>query len=62
MAKVETLSEGRSLPVYCVCRRGVDSRAAVEILGEKYGFPTVVDVSGGLTEWARAVDPKFPMY
>ncbi|CAN0215713.1 unnamed protein product [Pylaiella littoralis] len=62
VAKVETLSEGRSLPVYCVCRRGVDSCAAVEILGEKYGFPTVVDVSGGLTEWARAVDPKFPMY
>lgn len=59
--EVETLSEGRSLPVYCICRRGVDSRAAVDILTRK-GFPSVTDVSGGLTEWARTVDREFPMY
>ncbi|CAM9914071.1 unnamed protein product [Ectocarpus sp. 6 AP-2014] len=59
--KVETLSESRSLPVYCICRRGVDSKAAVSILAKK-GFPNVMDVSGGLTEWARTVDREFPMY
>ncbi|CAB1096216.1 unnamed protein product [Ectocarpus sp. CCAP 1310/34] len=61
MEKVETLSENRSLPVYCICRRGVDSKAAVSILAKK-GFPNVMDVSGGLTEWARTVDREFPMY
>eukprot|EP00903_Cladosiphon_okamuranus_P012366 g11591.t1 len=61
MEEVEALSEGRSLPVYCICRRGVDSRAAVEILAKK-GFPRATDVSGGLTEWARTVDREFPMY
>lgn len=61
MDEVEALSEGRSLPVYCICRRGVDSRAAVAILAEK-GFPSVTDVSGGLTEWTRTVDREFPLY
>lgn len=58
---METLSRGRSLPVYCMCRRGVDSRAAVATLTKK-GFSTVKDVSGGLTEWTRVVNPEFPMY
>lgn len=61
MDEVEALSEGRSVPVYCICRRGVDSRAAVEILA-KEGFSGVIDVSGGLTEWAKTVDREFPMY
>lgn len=61
MEKVETLSGGRSLPVYCVCRRGIDSKTAVGVLRRK-GFAAVKDVRGGLTEWARAVDPEFPMY
>eukprot|EP00904_Undaria_pinnatifida_P002240 jgi/Undpi1/12016/HiC_scaffold_4.g01715.m1 len=59
--QVETLSRARSLPVYCMCRRGIDSRAAVAAL-TKNGFTTVKDVSGGLNEWTRAVDPDFPMY
>lgn len=61
MEEVEALTQGRSLPVYCICRRGVDSRAAVEMLASK-GFRSVTDVSGGLTEWARTVDREFPMY
>lgn len=61
MDKVKNLSEGRSLPVYCMCRRGVDSRAAVALLNKK-GFPGAKDVEGGLTEWAKAVDQTFPMY
>ncbi|CAM9325235.1 unnamed protein product [Ascophyllum nodosum] len=59
--KVEALSAGRSLPVYCVCRRGIDSRAAVAILRQE-GFDRVKNVSGGLTQWAKAVNPTFPMY
>lgn len=61
MDQVETLSRSRSLPVYCMCRRGIDSRAAVATL-TKNGFSAVKDVSGGLNEWTRAIDPGFPMY
>lgn len=61
MDEVDDLTEGKTLPVYCICRRGVDSRAAVELLAKR-GFPSVTDVGGGLTEWARTVDGKFPMY
>ena len=49
------------MPVYCMCRRGIDSRAAVATL-TKNGFSAVKDISGGLNEWTRAVDPEFPMY
>lgn len=59
--KVENLSMARSLPVYCVCRRGIDSRSAVSIL-QKKGFHNAKDVSGGLTQWTKTVNPKFPMY
>lgn len=61
LEKVESLSKGCELPVYCMCRRGIDSRSAVALL-LKVGFSNVKDVRGGLTEWAKVVDVEFPTY
>jgi adenylyltransferase/sulfurtransferase len=63
--EVEELSDG-SKPVYCMCRRGIASVSATEVLKEiLYDHPrihSVVNVNGGLDEWRRKVDETFPKY
>jgi adenylyltransferase/sulfurtransferase len=50
-----------ALQVYVVCRRGNDSQRAVSLLGER-GFVGAKNIQGGLLEWARTIDPAFPIY
>ena len=47
--------------VFCVCRRGVDSILATQILA-RAGIKSVHNITGGLTAWSSTVDPSFPMY
>ena len=50
--------------VYLICRRGNDSQVAVDRL-VKDDFMSdfiVKDVKGGLTSWAKRIDPDFPIY
>ncbi|CAO2835890.1 unnamed protein product [Amaranthus hypochondriacus] len=47
--------------LYTVCRRGNDSQRAVQLLHE-LGFTSAKDIVGGLTSWAKEVDPNFPAY
>jgi adenylyltransferase/sulfurtransferase len=47
-------------PVYVLCRRGVDSLVATQLLNEA-GIKAV-NVAGGLQEWSRSVDRSFPRY
>lgn len=61
LGKVESFNKGQTKPMYCVCRRGIDSRSAVALL-TKAGFQTVKDIKGGLTKWSKVVDPEFPTY
>jgi adenylyltransferase/sulfurtransferase len=49
------------LPVYVLCRRGNDSQRAVSLLNER-GFVGARNIKGGLLEWARRIDPRFPIY
>eukprot|EP00850_Spirogloea_muscicola_P016134 SM000129S26121 [mRNA] locus=s129:9637:13386:- [translate_table: standard] len=49
------------LPVYVICRRGVDSQVAVQLLRQA-GVCTALDVTGGLEAWATQVDSSFPAY
>ncbi|KAJ3333109.1 Molybdenum cofactor synthesis protein 3, partial [Blyttiomyces sp. JEL0837] len=51
----------QKLPVYVVCRLGNDSQLAVRLL-KASGVERAWDVEGGLTEWAKKVDPTFPTY
>jgi len=48
-------------PCFVICRRGVDSVSATDLLVSN-GFSNVHNVRGGLTDWAKEVDPTFPSY
>ena len=66
--KVSTITntnkDDPSIPVVFVCRRGNDSQIAVNRLKEKLKDEavTLMDISGGLTSWAKKIDPDFPTY
>ncbi|KAI0237108.1 Adenylyltransferase and sulfurtransferase MOCS3 [Lamellibrachia satsuma] len=61
---IKELELSGKVPVYVVCRHGNDSQKAVLQLRERLRDLSVVvkDVIGGLTAWARQIDPKFPVY
>jgi len=48
------------LPIYVVCRRGIDSQLAVKILCS-HGLGAK-SIAGGIHEWAKTVDSSFPIY
>ena len=65
---IEQLSHGE-IPVYCLCRRGVASVEATRILQQsKDGnrndskIHSVFNIDGGLNEWVKSVDDRFPWY
>ena len=58
---LEQQSEGGSKDIYCLCRRGIASVQAVNILAEKLSS-NVFNIKGGLNAWVNEVDPLFPMY
>lgn len=47
--------------VYVMCRRGILSAAATNLLLEK-GLSQVYNIRGGLTAWHHEVDTGFPLY
>ncbi|GLD93681.1 hypothetical protein PINS_up002286 [Pythium insidiosum] len=49
------------LSIFVICRRGVDSVTVSNWLLQE-GFKHIVNVDGGYTQYARDVDPHFPMY
>jgi len=55
-------SNAISVALFVICRRGIDSTAAVDIL-LSHGFgPHVFNIEGGYTAWKESVDKTFPMY
>ena len=61
--RVFQLSHRGTDPIYCICRRGIASLAATEIMkGWWSDLPLVYNVTGGLTSWTKEVDPSFPSY
>uniref|UniRef100_A0A7S3DSI5 Adenylyltransferase and sulfurtransferase MOCS3 homolog n=1 Tax=Entomoneis paludosa TaxID=265537 RepID=A0A7S3DSI5_9STRA len=65
LEKVEGISKGK-LPIFCLCRRGVDSVEAVRVLQEARpshpGIHSVQNIRGGLDQWRQTVNPAFPKY
>eukprot|EP01125_Pyxidicula_operculata_P013120 TRINITY_DN4342_c0_g1_i2.p1 TRINITY_DN4342_c0_g1~~TRINITY_DN4342_c0_g1_i2.p1 ORF type:complete len:298 (-),score=43.49 TRINITY_DN4342_c0_g1_i2:124-1017(-) len=48
------------IPLYVICRRGMDSQRAVSLL-EKHNIVSV-NIWGGINEWADKIDNLFPTY
>lgn len=44
-----------------ICHHGVRSAIACKILARN-GFPDVINVTGGIDAWARALDTSMPLY
>jgi adenylyltransferase and sulfurtransferase len=61
LQSLRTLSSDGLVPIYCMCRRGIDSRRAVALLLSE-GFSNVFNIQGGLLEWRASVEPDFPLY
>lgn len=65
VARLEEESAGR-VPVFCICRRGIASAEATQVLNEMRPTHTllhsVTDIKGGLDAWRRRVDETFPKY
>ncbi|XP_060590470.1 adenylyltransferase and sulfurtransferase MOCS3-like [Ruditapes philippinarum] len=64
-ASIDSLGQTtEQVPVICVCRRGNDSQLAVQKIKQELSTHKAVikDIKGGLTAWAKTVDPEFPTY
>jgi len=52
--------------VYVICKMGNDSQKAVQALekmsGSEVDSVSVKDICGGLSAWAKRIDPTFPQY
>ena len=58
-------STSDSVDVFVICRRGVASAEAVQQLDDStiaFTNARFFSVHGGLTEWAKSIDPTFPRY
>lgn len=44
------------------CHHGIRSYILIKHLEEKFGFKNLVNLDGGINEWALTVDPAMPRY
>jgi molybdopterin/thiamine biosynthesis adenylyltransferase/rhodanese-related sulfurtransferase len=58
-ARMGELDRSKTIVVYCLA--GARSRKAQKLLHEN-GFTTVLNMYGGIREWAKQVDPGMPIY
>lgn len=65
MKELSKMAEG-SKPIYCICRRGIASVTATNIISkgalEYSNICSVKNVVGGLNAWRSKVDGTFPKY
>lgn len=59
--RIEELEPHQGREIVCLCRSGVRSEKARQLLVEK-GFENVKNLKGGINEWARKIDPSLPVY
>jgi rhodanese-related sulfurtransferase len=58
-AKVESLDLNRETIV--ICHHGIRSRSVGRYL-EQNGFDNIINLSGGVDQWAKTVDNKMTTY
>ena len=50
-----------AIPIFTLCRRGVDSLTAAQFLASR-GVTNVRNVRGGLVSWSEGVENSLPKY
>jgi len=58
-AKMESLDANRETVV--ICHHGIRSRSVAHYL-EQHGFSSIINLSGGVAQWAKMVDSKMATY
>ncbi len=58
-AEIESLNSERETVV--ICHHGIRSRSVGRFL-EQAGFSNIINLSGGVAQWAQTVDQKMPTY
>ena len=58
-SNVESLDTNRETVV--ICHHGIRSRSVGRFL-EQSGFSNIINLSGGMAQWAKTVDTKMPTY
>jgi len=58
-ARIDQIDTER--PVVCICHHGMRSLRVAMFL-ESRGHGQVLNLDGGIDDWARSVDPAFPTY
>jgi rhodanese-related sulfurtransferase len=48
-------------PIVCICHHGIRSGQVASFL-EQQGFSDVINLTGGVDDWARRVDGSMPTY
>jgi len=59
--RVDEIEEHKDEPVVVMCRSGNRSAKAAKFL-RKNGFSEVMNLKGGINEWAKKIDTSMPVY
>ena len=57
---VDKISKDKPVVVYC--RSGRRSASVIVALEERFGFKNLLNLGGGILEWAEDVDPEMESY
>lgn len=52
----------RDIPVVVMCRSGKRSATAILQLQATHGFTNLINLDGGILQWAGEIDPSIPRY
>lgn len=60
-ARIDDITEHKKKEIVCFCRSGVRSAQACNFLKQQ-GFDQVINLKGGINEWAQKIDNSLPVY
>jgi rhodanese-related sulfurtransferase len=49
-------------PVIVICHHGFRSAQAIQYLSQRFGFTNLLNLKGGIHQWALQVDPEMKTY
>jgi len=59
--KLNAIKDKKDEEIVVMCRSGKRSADACKLM-EKEGFTNVINLKGGINDWARKIDPSMPVY